>query len=94
MNLLFQSIFRKSILKLFWFLSVSLCSISFFFVSFCFVSLIVISLQLLERVLGSVYTGPVGTVPYGTDRKCLELFPLYRVYTGSVPKTSYGFVKS
>ena len=44
--------------------------------------------------LGSVYTGPVGTVPYGTDRNCLELLSLYPVYTGLVPKSSMGFVKS
>ena len=30
--------------------------------------------------------GAVGAVPYGTDRNCLELCPLYRVYTGSVQK--------
>ena len=46
------------------------------------------------EMLGSVYTGPVGTILYGTDRNCLEPFPLYCVYTGSVPKSSKGFLKS
>ena len=49
---------------------------------------------MLEDFSGSVYTGPVGTVPYGTDWNCVELFPLYPVYTGSVPKGSKGFVKT
>ena len=38
--------------------------------------------------------GPAGTVPYGTDWNCLELFPLYRIYMGSVPKCSKGSVQS
>ena len=46
------------------------------------------------RLFGRVYTGPVGIVSYRTDWNYLELFPLYLVYTGSVPKSSKGFVKS
>ena len=41
-----------------------------------------------NHIQGNVYTGPVGTFPYGTDWNCLTLSPLYRVYTGSVPKSS------
>ena len=44
--------------------------------------------------LGSVYTEPVGTVPYETDWNCPELFPLYPVYTGLVPKSFKGIFKS
>ena len=56
--------------------------------------IISLSLHFVLRIFVTTYTAPVGNVSYGTNRYCLELFPLYRVYTGSVPKSSKGFVKS